>query len=147
MADAHDARTGEVRHLHSTEEAGEQGRAPAAEPVEGREGAEGNTPRQSRHRTQGRARLSQALERVREAARQDGKLRFTALLHHVDGDLLRESYWALKRGAAPGVDGTTWADYGQDLENNLEDLHDRVHQGAASTMRWTRCMSGSPATR
>ncbi len=103
---------------------------PAAEPVEGREGAEGNARRQSRHRTQGRARLSQALERVREAARQDGKLRFTALLHHVDVDLLRESYGALKHGAAPGVDGTTWADYGQALESHLEDLHERVHRGA-----------------
>jgi group II intron reverse transcriptase/maturase len=74
--------------------------------------------------------VSPGLDRVREAARLDGKLQFTALLHHVDVDLLRESYRALKRGAAPGVDGTTWEDYGGALEGNLADLHDRVHRGA-----------------
>jgi group II intron reverse transcriptase/maturase len=103
---------------------------PAAEPVEGREGAEGNAARQSRRRTQSRESLSQALDRVGEAARLDGKLQFTALLHHVEVDLLRESYRALKRGAAPGVDGTTWQDYGVDLESNLRGLHERIHRGA-----------------
>ncbi len=68
----------------------------AAEPVEGRGGAKGNVEQQSTDRTQGRVAVSQALERVREAARLDGKIRFTALLHHVDGALLRESYRALK---------------------------------------------------
>ena len=102
----------------------------AAEPVEGREGAEGNAVGQSTRRTQGRGRVSPGLDRVREAARLDGKLQFTALLHHVDVDLLGESYRALKRGASPGVDGTTWEDYGRDLEGNLGDLHDRVHRGA-----------------
>ena len=55
--------------------------------------------------------------------------RFTALLHHVDVDRLRAAYWALKPKAAPGVDGVTWEDYGQDLEANLQDLHARVHRG------------------
>tara|TARA_Y100000031_G_scaffold74216_1_gene81895 strand:- start:259 stop:1341 length:1083 start_codon:yes stop_codon:yes gene_type:complete len=72
---------------------------PAAEPVEGREGAKGNAGRQSTRRTQGRGSVSQALDRVREAARLDGKLQFTALLHHVNVELLMESYRALKRGA------------------------------------------------
>ncbi len=112
---------------------------PAAEPVEGRGGAEGNAARQSRHRTQSRASLSQALERVREAARLDGKRQFTALLHHVGVDLLRESYRALKRGAAPGVDGTTWQDYGRDLESNLRGLHDRIHRGAYRALPSRRC--------
>ncbi len=101
----------------------------AAEPVEGRGGAKGNAGQQSRGRAQSRETLSPALERVREAANRDRNLRFISLLHHVNVDLLRQSYYALKRKAAPGVDGTTWADYGQALESNLEDLHGRVHPG------------------
>jgi len=102
----------------------------AAEPVEGREGAEGNAGRNGTRRTQGRASVSPGLDRVRQAARLDGKLQFTALLHHVDVVLLEGSYRALKRGASPGVDGTTWEDYGRTLEGNLADLHDRIHRGA-----------------
>src|SRR5438552_13726418 len=78
----------------------------AAEPVEPRAGAEGNVGQQSTHRTQIRARVSQALERVREAAKARKKERFTALLHHIDLDLLRLSFYALKRNAAPGADGS-----------------------------------------
>jgi group II intron reverse transcriptase/maturase len=63
-------------------------------------------------------------------ARKDKEARFTALLHHVDVDLLRAAYWAIRPKAAPGVDGVTWADYGQDLEANLRDLHARVHRGS-----------------
>lgn len=102
----------------------------AAEPVERRAGAEGNANQQSTHRTQSRARVSQALERVRQAARDRKKERFTALLHHVNLDLLWLSFYALKRDAAPGVDGVTWEDYEADLQSNLVDLHDRVHRGA-----------------
>jgi len=67
---------------------------------------------------------------VREAAKKDKKLRFTALLHHVTDDLLRDSFYALKRQAAPGVDGVTWEEYGRDLEVRLVDLHGRIHRGA-----------------
>jgi group II intron reverse transcriptase/maturase len=74
--------------------------------------------------------VSQALERVRKAAGLDKKAKFTALLHHVDVDLLRLSFLALKRDAAAGVDGVTWADYQADLEPRLVDLHGRVHRGA-----------------
>jgi len=102
----------------------------AAEPVEPRAGTEGNAIRQSTHRTQMRARVSQALERVRQAAKVRKKERFTALLHHVNPDLLQLSFYALKRQAAPGVDGVTWQDYEADLERNLQDLHVRVHRGA-----------------
>jgi RNA-directed DNA polymerase len=70
------------------------------------------------------------LERVRERAKAEKKERFTALLHHVDVDLLRTAYYRLKRDAAPGVDGVTWGQYEQNLEDNLVDLHARVHRGA-----------------
>src|SRR6202158_1845370 len=102
----------------------------AAEPVEPRAGTEGSVGQQSTHRTQIRARVSQALERVRQAAKARKKERFTALLHHVDLDLLRLSFYALKRNAVPGVDGVTWQDYEANLESNLQDLHSRVHRGA-----------------
>src|SRR6266403_4978008 len=101
----------------------------AAEPVEPRAGAKGNARQQSTHRTQGRERVAQALERVRRAARQR-KERFTALLHHISIDCLRMAFFALKRDAASGVDGLTWPTYEADLDRNLTDLHERVHRGA-----------------
>ena len=101
-----------------------------AEPVEPRAGTKGNASRQSTHRTQGRERVSQALERVRQAAKQRTKERFTALLHHISIDCLRTAFSALKRDAASGVDGLTWPTYEADLDRNLTDLHARVHRGA-----------------
>ncbi len=80
-------------------------------------------------RTPSRGEASCGLERVRQAAKRDGTLRFTALLHHVTVDLLRDSYAALKRDACPGVDDVTWQEYGVNLEVRLKDLHDRVHSG------------------
>ena len=74
--------------------------------------------------------MSPGLERVRQAAKQRKKEKFTALLHHVTVDLLREAYYALKRKAAAGVDGVRWSDYEADLEDNLQDLHARVQGGA-----------------
>jgi RNA-directed DNA polymerase len=71
-----------------------------------------------------------ALGRVRRVARQDKDVRFTALLHHVDVDRLRAAYFALRPKAAPGVDGVTWHEYGLELEDNLKDLHARVHRGS-----------------
>lgn len=73
--------------------------------------------------------MSQGLASVRKAARKDKKVRFTALLHHMTVDLLRESFYALKRKAAPGVDGVTWQEYEPDLQEHLTDLHSRVHCG------------------
>jgi retron-type reverse transcriptase len=81
-------------------------------------------------RAQDRESVSQALERVRQAARQRKKERFTALLHHLSLEMLRTAFFALKRGAAPGVDGLTWQDYEADLDRRIEDLHARVHRGA-----------------
>src|SRR5262245_20198666 len=108
----------------------EHGVSDAAELVEQRAGAKGNADEQSTHRTQGRERVSQALERVRKAARLKKDEKFTALLHHINLDLLREAFFALKRDAAPGVDGVTWEDYEVDLDLKLTDLASRVHRGA-----------------
>jgi RNA-directed DNA polymerase len=102
----------------------------AAELVEQRAGAKGNANEQSTHRTQGRERVSQALDRVRKAARLKKDEKCTALLHHVNLDLLREAFFALKRDAAPGVDGVTWRTYEADLDLKLTDLASRVHRGA-----------------
>jgi RNA-directed DNA polymerase len=102
----------------------------AAELVEQRAGTEGNANEQSTHRTQGRERVSQALERVRKAARLRKEKKLTALLHHINLDLLREAFFALKRDAAPGVDGVTWRAYEADLDLKLTDLASRVHRGA-----------------
>jgi RNA-directed DNA polymerase len=101
-----------------------------AESVDRRAGAKENASETRAGRTLGRETASSSLERVRERARQDQKVKFTALLHHVDVELLRKSFLALKRKAAPGVDGVTWHDYEQDLETKLVDLHARVHRGA-----------------
>lgn len=114
----------------ATKPANKAGAITVAELVERRAGAEGNANQQSTHRTQCRERVTQALGRVRQAAKARRKERFTALLHHVNIDLLRLSFYALKRSAAPGVDGVTWQDYESDLESNLQDLHARVHRGA-----------------
>jgi RNA-directed DNA polymerase len=70
-----------------------------------------------------------ALQRVRDVARRDRRARFTALLHHVTIDPLRESFYTLKRHAAPGVDGLTWEQYEADLEDRIPDLHRRIHVG------------------
>ncbi len=103
---------------------------PAAEPEERRAEVEGNADQHSTRRAQDRESVSQALDRIRQVARQRKKERFTSLLHHVNVDLLRLAFFALKRDAAPGVDGVTWQDYEADLERKLADLHDRVHRGA-----------------
>src|SRR5208337_3119025 len=100
-----------------------------AESAEPREGTKGNTGEQHTRRTPSRESVSQGLERVREAAKQRKKERFTALLHHVTIDLLKDAYSWLKREAAPGVDGRTWQSYKQNLEANLVELHSRIHRG------------------
>jgi RNA-directed DNA polymerase len=104
---------------------------PAAEGAEGRGLAKGNLPQQNAPRTQRRPSAPSALERVRQAAAQDRKMRFIALLHHIyDLDTLRAAYFSLKRAAAAGVDGETWRHYGEQLEENLRDLADRVKRAA-----------------
>lgn len=102
----------------------------AAEPVERRAEAKGNADQQTTCRAQNRESVSRALGRIRRAARQRKKERFTSLLHHISIDLLRLAFFELKRNAAPGVDGLTWQDCEADLEHRLGDLHARVLRGA-----------------
>src|SRR5664280_2260375 len=102
----------------------------AAEAGEGRRPAKGNTDSTTRPGHSAGPDVPNGLERVRQVARKDKDARFTALLHHVDLDRLWKAYWAIRPEAAPGVDGVTWEDYGQNLESNLRDLLARVHSGA-----------------
>src|SRR5206468_3195072 len=112
---------------------------PAAEAMEGSGLAESNSPESHDDRTQRRTPASDGLERVRQAARRDRKQRFTALLHHVyDLARLRAAYLALSRDAAAGVDGETWRQYGETLEENLRDLAARVKRGAFRARRARR---------
>jgi len=106
-------------------------RTTAAEGMEGSGLAKGNLPQQNASRTPSRTDAPSALERVRQAAKKDRKLRFTALLHHIyNVEMLRMAYFSLKKEAAPGVDGETWRHYGEELEVNLQDLAERLKRGA-----------------
>ena len=102
----------------------------AAEAGEERGRAKGNTDSKTHPGRRAGAGASSALGRVREVARRDRDARFTALLHHVSLDRLREAYRAISPSAAPGVDGARWSDYGRNLESNLQDLHVRVQSGS-----------------
>ena len=105
--------------------------SPLAEGPEGRGLVKGNSLERNVDRAQHRVSMRSALERVRRVARREREERFTTLWHHVyDVDRLRESYYQLKRNSAPGVDRQTWQQYGEDLENNLQDLSSRLQRGA-----------------
>ena len=103
---------------------------PAAEVAEPRAGAKGNVEQRNTHRTQCRESVLQSLGRIREAAKRDKQVRFTALLHHVTPTLLEWAFYRLKKAAAPGVDGVTWDQYEVGLPDKLADLHGRVQRGA-----------------
>jgi len=120
---------------------------PAAEPVEQRAGTKRNASEHSTHRTQGWVRVTQALDRVRQAARLRKEEKFTSLFHHLSVDLFREAFFALKRDAAPGVDGLTWKTYEADLELKLADLHSRVHRGAYRVLPSRRSRTRSSRKR
>ena len=106
------------------------GRGGPKEAVEERPLTKENRGQPNSYRTQSRGSEPSGLDRVRQAAKKDKGIRFTALLHHVGLDLLRRSYYSLKRQAAAGVDGVTWEEYGERLEERLADLHGRIHRGA-----------------
>ena len=113
------------------EKSSNKARTLAAEGMEGSGLAKGNLPQQNASRTPSRTNAPSELERVRQAAKKDKKLRFTALLHHIYNlETLRMAYFCLKREAAPGVDGETWRHYGEELETNLQDLSERLKRGA-----------------
>lgn len=111
-----------------------------AEAVEGRGAAKGNAGENPAGRTPSRETASTGLERVRETAKQDRRLKFTALLHRITPSLLVESYYDLKKSAAPGVDGVTWQDYENTLYGRVHELHREIHAGAyraqASRRTW-----------
>ena len=105
------------------------GSSSSAEGAEGRRSAKENSEQTTASQTQNWGNALSGLRRVREAAKEDKRLQFTALLHHVSAPLLLDSFYALKREAAPGVDGMTWREYETDLDKRLGVLHSRVHQG------------------
>ena len=107
-----DPAKGAVKPTNNTERS-------VAEPVEREAGAEGNAEQDDTLRTPSRAGASHGLDRVRTTAREKKKEKFTALLHHISIDLLGMAFFALKRDAAPGVDGLTWRTYEADLDRNL----------------------------
>ncbi len=103
----------------------------AAEEMEGRGLAKGNPNQQNASRTQGRKSAPSALARVRQVAKGNKDVKFTALMHHVYNiETLRWAYGQIKHQAAPGVDGVTWQHYGENLEQNLQDLSHRLRRGA-----------------
>jgi RNA-directed DNA polymerase len=113
-----------------------------AEKEEGRPLIKENTCQPNTYPTQSGKRVSQGLAGVRKAARENKERKFTALLHHLTIELLRESFHSLKRKAAPGVDGVTWQGYETGLENRLIDLHRRIHSGAYRAMPSRRVYIG-----
>jgi group II intron reverse transcriptase/maturase len=111
--------------------ANNDGAEPSAESTEERDSAKRNDVQTDLPRTPGRIkRKSSGLHGVREAARKDSRLKFTALLHHVNVDCLTEAFFNLKKTAAVGIDEVTWHEYGQEVEANIVDLHERIHRGA-----------------
>jgi len=108
---------------------------PAEEPEERRAETEGNAVQQSTRRAQNRESVSQALDRIRQAARQRRKEKFTALLHHISPEHLEAAFFELKENAAPGVDGLTWRAYEEGLDAKILDLHSRLHKGAYRACR------------
>jgi RNA-directed DNA polymerase len=100
-----------------------------AEMVEGRSVTKGNSTQPTVTGTQSPGQALSGLGRVREVAGRNKELRFTSLMHHLTPGILEEAYWALKRQAAPGVDGMTWDSYGEQLRDRLQDLHERIHSG------------------
>jgi hypothetical protein len=107
-----------------------KGRRLPAESMEPRAGAKGNAIEHGMHRTLGRESMSHGLDRIRQVAKEQKGERFTALLHHIDVELLGSAYGWLRKEASAGVDGVSWAAYGEGLERKLVDLHDRIHRGA-----------------
>jgi RNA-directed DNA polymerase len=106
-----------------------KGGQPSAESGEGRAQTKENIVPSHMHPTQSGKRMSQGLDGVRKVAKERKQERFTALLHHLSAELLRDSFYALQRKASPGVDGVTWQEYETGLEDRLVDLHSRVHRG------------------
>jgi RNA-directed DNA polymerase len=119
----------------------------ASEPGEPRAEAKGNAVQQSTRRAQDWGSVSQALERIRQAARQRKEEKFTALFHHLTIDLLGDAFDELERDASAGVDGLTWKEYDANRERNLADLHARLHRGAYRALPSRRAYIPKPDGR
>ena len=119
----------------------------AAESVEGRGTTKGNAEQPTMLRTQSRTGMTDGLRRIREAARRDSRMRFTALLHHVTHELLWHSFHALKRQAAAGIDDVTWSEYAEDVWERLHDLHGRIHRGSYRPFPSLRAWAEKPDGR
>ena len=119
----------------------------AAEAVEERRAIKGNAKQPTMLRTQSRKSMSPGLQRVRTAARKDKDARFTSLLHHVTVAQLKDSYLTLKRQAAAGVDGVTWSEYKENLDQRLADLHKRVQSGTYRALPLRRVYIPKPDGR
>ncbi len=134
---SHKARTYVYEESHSgilpMNHSNKDGTSPA-ESGEGRPPIKENVRQPNTNPTQSGKGVSQGLPGVRKAAREHKEMKFTALLHHLTVALLRESFYSLKRKAAPGVDGVTWQEYETGLEDRLVDLHSRIHRGAYRAM-------------
>jgi len=118
------------RPIQPTKSPNKAGHETAAEGMEGRGLAKGNLRQQNTRRTQCRGSVPSALERVRQVAVRDKKVKFTALMHHVyNVEMLKKAYLALKRDASPGIDAVTWKSYGESLDANLDDLSERLKKG------------------
>lgn len=132
-----------------TNKAGE----PAAESVEPRAATNGNADQQTTRRAQDRESVSHALDRIRQVARLRKQERFTSLFHHLNLETLRTAFYALRRDAAPGVDGLTWRAYEADLDHLIENLRDRLQRGAyrasphsgSTYQSWTDANARSPS--
>ena len=111
--------------------AANKGARASAESPEERVSTKGNPERQSTRRTQRRASVTQAADRIRQAAERNPQERLTALFHHITPEVLHRAYFALKRNVAAGIDGVTWEMYGEGLEERLLDLYRRLHSGGA----------------
>ena len=127
---AGDERTREVDSVIVAVKPANKAEHSAAEWAERRTGTEGNAGQQSTRRAQDRESVPQALSRVRKVAKERKKEKFTTLFHHLDVPMLRTAFFALKKDAAPGVDGVTWEAYEADLNSRIENLHSRLHRGA-----------------
>src|SRR5436853_961768 len=123
------------------------GMSSSAEGAEGRRTTKENTAQTTASQIQSWGNELDGLRRVREAAKRDKRLRFTALLHHVSIALLSNSFYALKRAAVPGVDGLTWQVYETDLDKRLEDLHSRVHRSTYQALPSKRAYIPKPDGR
>jgi phosphoglucomutase len=130
MANLNGHEGGNAGDSQGAPKATKDGGKPLAEGTEGRRRAKGNATQQNTRRTQSRESVHSARARIRQVAKEDKEIRFTALLHHVYNiTTLREAYWRLKRDAAPGIDGETWRRYGEQLETNLAALSSRLRRG------------------